>query len=196
MSGIAGVRGGRVYGQHGPRHAPRGSDPSETDQWRNVGSTGTPWSSGTTYDVGDIVDDAGGIFKYQAASGMVNGVANLAIEPGVTSGWWSFWNYYASIFQNGSNRITGGLIPNPTPMRYRLSIGRPNDIEEGAILNYTHHQIDIEGDITSILAGETVFTILPEYQSDSDIAYRSHDSAGFYVPCRLLSTGEFIWGTP
>ncbi len=35
--GVTGTRGQRVYGQHGIRHAPRGSDPAQTDVWIVVG---------------------------------------------------------------------------------------------------------------------------------------------------------------
>lgn len=32
----------RNYLQHGPRHSPRGSDATPTDQWHNIGDTGEP----------------------------------------------------------------------------------------------------------------------------------------------------------
>jgi hypothetical protein len=195
MSGIAGVRGQRIYGQHGERHAPRGSDPSRTDAWRNVLTAGTAWASGTTYAAGDIVDDAAHVFQYQAASGSVNAVANHGIQPGVTSGWWSYWNYYASIFQNGSNMAPTMDIPNPVPLRYRLSVGPPNIIDEGAIVLYTQHQVEIQGDVTGLAPLDIVFTLLPEYTHDYDVPYHTHDDSGIFVPCRLLSTGEFIWDT-
>ncbi len=195
MRGIA-----RPYLGHGSRHSPRGSDPARTDTWRDVGDPGTTWDSGTTYSRGDIVDDTGGIFQYQAScsSAFVSGTStpNLGFSPGVTAGWQQFWNPYASIFQNGTNRSPTTAIPNPTPMHYRLSIGPPNFYDDDGSLVYCEHQIDIQGDITSILPGDTVFVILPEYQNPVDVPFRSHDGAGFYVPCRLLSTGEFVWGTP
>ncbi len=201
MSGqISGLRGQRTYGQHGNRHGPRGSDPTQTDIWRIVVGHGTTWDSGTTYDAGDTVDDVAGIFRYQAAAGSVyiSGTItpNLGIEPGVTSGWQRFWNPYESIFQNGQNQMASAGVPDPVPMRYRLSVGSPNYYDDAGDLVYTQHQIDIQGDITDILPGETVFVILPEYQHDRDVPYRSHDTTGYYVPCRLLSTGEFVWGTP
>ncbi len=97
-------------------------------------------------------------------------------------------------------------------MRFRISVGPPNDCEYSAwlhtnpvsgtrpvatsIIAYTDHQIEIQGDITGVIPGDTVFVIPLEYQHDYDVPYPSHDDAGFYVPCRLLSTGEFIYGTP
>ncbi len=200
MSGgqISGLRGQRVYGQHGQRHAPRGSDPSLTDIWRDVVTPGTSWSSGTTYSEGDFVDDADGIFRYQAAASSAiinaNSMPNLGIEPGVTPGWQQFWNAYASIFQNGSN-VTPGDIPNPVPMRYRISVGPPNYYDDAGDLVYTHHQIEIQGDITGLTYEDTVFVILPEYQHDFDVPYSGHDEYGSYIACRLLSTGEFVYGT-
>ncbi len=196
---ISGLRGQRVYGQHGQRHAPRGSDPGLTDIWRNVLTGGTPWDSGTTYDAGDIVLDVDGIFQYQAAAGSVyvSGTItpNQGISPGHTSGWQRFWNQYASVFQNGSNASPSTGIPNPVPLRYRLSVGPPNYYDDNGDLVYTQHQIEIQGDVTGLSIGDTVFVILPEYQHDYDVPYQTHDQAGNFVACRLLSTGEFVWFT-
>ncbi len=193
MRGVA-----RSYLGHGTRHAPRGSDPSAADLWRNVVVPGTPWSSGTTYVAGDIVDDADGIFQYEAAAGhaFISGdsTPNHGIEPGVTAGWQLFWNAQASIFQNGSNATASGTVPNPVPQRYRLSVGPPNFYDEDGSLVYTNHQIEIQGDVTGLVIGDTVFVVLPEYQHDFDVPYHTHDVYGAYVPCRLLKTGEFIWG--
>ncbi len=190
MSGPSG--GGRIYGQHGTRHAPRGSDPGATDEWRNVLTPGTAWNSGTTYSAGDIVDDSDHIFKYQATGSTI--ATNLAIEPGVTDGWQQFWNEYASIFQNGANADPSDDTPDPVPVRYRISIGPPNYYDEEGDLVYTHHQNEIQADAKDLVIGDTVFTILPEYQHQYDVPYHTHDDFGAYVPCRLLKTGEFIWG--
>lgn len=186
MSGPSG--GGRVYGQHGSRHNPRGSDPSACDQFRNVLTPGTAWDSFTTYSAGDIVDDAGGIYKYQAAK------PNQGIEPGVTTGWQQFWNEYASIFQNGGN--ASGPSDNPVPLRYRISVGPPNYYDDSGDLVVTQHMVEIQGDVEGPATGDTVFTVLPEYLMDYDVPYHTHDSLGGYIPCRLLVSGEFIWNTP
>ncbi len=155
MSGPSG--GGRVTLQHGPRHSPRGSDPTPTDVWIYVG-----------------VD---------------------ARCP----------------FVNGANADPTTAIPNPVPMRFRISMGPPNDCEYDdwsgsdpvtgtrpvatAILEYTDHQIEIQGDVTDLVIGDTVFVIPLEFQHEFDVPYHTHDTYGAYVPCRLLATGEFIWGT-
>ncbi len=188
---------GRNYLQHGNRHAPRGSDPNPTDIWRNVEAPGSAWSSGTTYAAGDIVDDAAGIFQYQAMAGSVyvsgTPASNHGIEPGVTAGWRSFWNPYASIFQNGSNAAPTMDIPNPCPAHYRISIGPPNYYDADGALVITEHQVEIQGDLTGLLTGDIVFVLLDEYLMEFDVPYHTHDDSGIYVPCRLLSTGEFIW---
>ncbi len=148
--------GGRVTLQHGPRHSPRGSDPSPTDVWIYVG-----------------------------------------VDPRCP-------------FVNGANASPTTAVPNPVPMRFRLSVGPPNDCEYAgwsgsdpvtgtrpvatAIDAYTDHQIEIQGDVTGLVIGDTVFVIPLEYQHDYDVPYHTHDIYGAYVPCRLLSTGEFIWG--
>ncbi len=150
--------GGRVYGQHGPRHSPRGSDPSPTDVWIYLG-----------------------------------------VDPRVP-------------FVNGSNAPPTVDIPNPVPGRFRISVGPPNDCEYAAwsgsdpvtgtrpvataIVAYTDHQVEIQGDLTGLLTGDIVFNLPLEYQHDYDVPYQTHDDNGVFVPCRLLSTGEFIWNVP
>ena len=201
MSGqISGLRGQRVYGQHGGRHDPRGSDPGNTDEWRDVVTAGSAWSSGTTYSAGDIVDDPSHVLRYQAAAGSVyvsgSTVTNHGIEPGVTSGWQRFWNEYASIFQNGGNAAPSVDIPNPVPARYRLSVGPPNYYDDAGDLVVTKHQVEIQGDLAGVSIGQVVFVLLAEYRLDYDVPITNqHDDVGMYVPCRLLSTGEFIYGT-
>jgi hypothetical protein len=155
---ISGLRGQRTYGQHGNRHAPRGSDPSPTDVWIYVG-----------------------------------------VDPRCP-------------FVNGSNAPPSIDIPNPVPMRFRISVGPPNECEyagwEGtdpstgdrpvasSINYYTDHQIEIQGDVTGLSPGDIVFVLPLEYTHDYDVPYHTHDDSGVYVPCRLLSTGEFIYDVP
>ncbi len=150
--------GGRVYGQHGPRHSPRGSDPSPCD-----------------------------VFIY------------VGVDPRMP-------------FVNGGNAAPTTDVPNPVPARVRISMGPPNDCEYAAwsgsdpvtgtrpvataILAYTDHQIEIQGDLTGLVTGDIVFVIPLEYQLEYDVPYHTHDDTGLYVPCRLLSTGEFIWNVP
>lgn len=152
MSG-AGTRGQRVYGQHGIRHSPRGSDPAQTDVWILVGD-----------------------------------------DPRVP-------------FINGTNMAATADIPNPTPLKFRLSVGPPNDCDYDitqtnwfnhptAINYYTDHQIEIAGDVTGVNPGDIVFVLPMEYRFAEDRPCKGHDDAGNYVPCRLLSTGEFVWGVP
>ncbi len=147
--------GGRVYGQHGPRHSPRGSDPTPTDVWIYVG-----------------------------------------VDPRVP-------------FVSGSNAPPTVDIPNPVPGRFRISVGPPNDCEYAAwsgsdpvsgtrpvattIVAYTDHQVEIQGDLTGLLTGDIVFVLPLEFQHEYDVPYQTHDDNGVFVPCRLLSTGEFIW---
>jgi hypothetical protein len=151
--GVAGTRGQRVYGQHGNRHAPRGSDPTVCDVWIYVGvDTRVP-------------------------------------------------------FVNGANAAPTIDVPNPVPARFRISVGPPNECEysgwdsstdpvASAILAYTDHQVEIQGDITGLVTGDVVFVIPLEFQLEFDVPYHAHDDSGIYVPCRLLSSGEFIWNVP
>ncbi len=156
MSGPSG--GGRVTLQHGPRHSPRGSDPTPTDVWIYVG-----------------------------------------VDPRVP-------------FVNGANMSPTVDIPNPVPMRFRISVGPPNDCDYSSwsgsdpatgtrpvatsINSYTEHQVEIQGDVDALAPGDTVFVLPLEFQHEFDVPYHSHNNVGSYVPCRLLATGEFIYGTP
>jgi hypothetical protein len=142
--------------QHGTRHNPRGTDPVECDDFREVGN-----------------DDG------------------------------------ATAFINGFNMAPTAAIPNPSPMQYRISVGPPNVCDYDwpalgdpgrpvatAILQYTDHQIEIIGDVDGVAPGDIVFVLPMEYRKNTDLPIHAHDNAGNYIACRLLSTGEFIYGVP
>lgn len=114
-------------------------------------------------------------------------------------------------FINGANAAPSAASPEPQPLAFRISLGRPNDCEyagwtgdpatgarpvASAINEYRHHQLEIVGDVTDVNIGDTVFVLPLEFQFDKDKPCKGHDDAGNYVACRLLSTGEFIWGQP
>jgi hypothetical protein len=150
--------------QHGTRHKPRGSDPSECDVFIVVGE-----------------------------------------DPRVP-------------YVNGFPFAATADIPNPTPLQFRLSVGPPNVCSydgwepadptsppdpatsprpvASAVLQYTDHQIEIQGDVDGVSPGDIVFVIPVEYRKATDLPCHAHDSSGNYVACRLLSTGEFIYGVP
>jgi len=189
------VSGGRSYGGiHGPWHAPRGSDPSACDAWRPIVAAGAAWSSGTNYSPGDVVDDD--FLQYECILANGPGVSGVGtIRPGVDSLWMAYWWCQASVWVNGSNMTPTVAIPNPVPLRYRLSVGPPNVLEvDGSLLEYTEHQIEIQGDVTGLVSGDTVFILPLEYRHEYDVPYHTHDDLGNYVPCRMLSTGEFVYG--
>jgi hypothetical protein len=157
MSGGGPHGGGRVYGQHGGRHKPRGSDPTDCDVWIYVG-----------------------------------------VDPRVP-------------FVNGYNQAPTVAVPNPVPMRFRISIGSPNDCQyddwagsgptgdrpvASQINFHTDHQIEFQGDVGGLSIGDVVFILPMEYRHEYDIPVHTHDDFGGYVACRLLSTGEFIWMQP
>lgn len=100
-------------------------------------------------------------------------------------------------FVTGLNASPTGSIPNPVPMRFRIAIGPPNVLSEDGttVEQYTDKEITIQGDITGVSAGDTVFVLPLEYRMDYDVPYDGHDDAGSFIACRLLSTGEFVYGT-
>ena len=197
--GVAGTRGQRVYSQHGQRHSPRGSDPNQTDVWVLVETAHTAWSSSTTYSATNAVSHLNFNWVYIHSSSSSNK------EPGVDANWPTYWQQQGPCFVNGENASSSTPIPNPVPLRFRLSVGPPNECEydngtvstfptPASVLVYTQHQIEIQGDVTGLVIGDTVFVIPLEYQHDYDVPYHTHDIYGAYVPCRLLASGEFIWG--
>lgn len=124
-------------------------------------------------------------------------------------------------FVNGANAAPSAESPDPSPLQFRLSVGPPNECEwtwsdsgetpgptwnghpaDGArpvatsIVEYVEHQIEIVGDVTDVNIGDIVFVLPMEYRFSTDKPCKGHDDAGNYVACRLLSTGEFIWGQP
>jgi hypothetical protein len=115
-------------------------------------------------------------------------------------------------FINGSNATPTAESPTPSPLQFGFVAGLPNDCEyagwagtdpatgarpvASAINAYNLHLIEIVGDVTGVSFGDTVFVLPMEYRYPNDRPCKGHDDAGNYVPCRLLSTGEFIWGVP
>lgn len=106
---------------------------------------------------------------------------------------------------NGANAAPSATSPNPVPLRFRLAVGPPNvltyDMTQTppavtGIDHYTEHQVEIQGDVTGVSAGQTVFILPIEYRHSYDVPVHAHDDNGNYVPCRLLSSGEFIYDVP
>lgn len=119
------------------------------------------------------------------------------------------WHYIGGTgeppFVTGSNMAPTVDSPNPVPSRFRLSMGPPNEVTYDyttspatalTIVTYTYHQIEIQMDVTGVTTGDIVFVLPLEYQHDYDVPFHTHDDAGLYVPCRLLATGEFVYGIP
>lgn len=158
------VGGIRVYGQHGERHQPWGSDPSLPGVWIVVGE-----------------------------------------DPRVP-------------YITGFPSAPSDTSPNPTALQFRISLGQPNDCHYAGwgasvshpsnvvtaggdpvatdIVEYRDHQLEIEGDVDGVVPGDVVFIIPMEFRFVTDLPYKGHDNDGNYVPCRLLSTGEFVYGVP
>lgn len=176
---------------HGHVHHPFASDPSLSAPWRYVIDSATAWNSGTAYDPGDTAGD--GIYQYLCL------VANTDISPGVDAHWANYWIIDVPIFQNGwTNASSSGSIPNPVPMGYTMTVGRPNQLDRdtGAIVEYGDHRIEIAGDITGGSTGTTVFTIPPAYRLPYDRPIPGQDDTQAYVASRLFSSGDFVRGTP
>lgn len=99
----------------------------------------------------------------------------------------------------GEPPMTAGANAGGTsvPMRFRIAVGRPNVLDDsGAIAYYCDKQLDFQGDMTGLLAGDTVFTLPPEFRLDYDLPINGHDDAGNHVPCRLYTNGDYVYGVP
>jgi len=118
-------------------------------------------------------------------------------DPTQTGPWINVGDPGAPAFVNGSNMAATAAIPSPVPLRFRLAVGPPNVLSpsDGTVSQYTQHQIEIQGDVSSLSPGDIVFILPAAYRHDHDVPVAGHDDAGNYVACRLLSTGEFIYGT-
>jgi hypothetical protein len=94
--------------------------------------------------------------------------------------------------------ITGANLGGTNvPLRLRLAVGPPNVLDQdGSILAYTKHQLEIQGDVTAVSPGDTVFNLRPEYRFEYDLPVAMHDDAGNYVACRLYTDGDFVYGVP
>ncbi len=184
------------YLQHGARrHGPRGSDPVFTDIWHDVETADTAWSGATSYVAGNSAAHVH--FNWECI------LAHTNKEPGVATTWAKYWVLSEPYFVNGGNASPTGDVPNPVPLRFRLSVGGPNILTYDytaypptptAVDTYSQHQVEIQGDLEGVVSGDTVFVLPLEYQMEYDVPYHSHNILGLYVACRLLSTGEFIYG--
>lgn len=182
---------------HGMRvHGPHQSDPTATGPLiLVVAAGGAAWSSGTNYSGGDTVQDS--LYQYMALQ--ATGPSGTVSQPGVTSGWPSYWIIQAPVFQNSWTNMTATMgIPNPVPAGYRLVNGPPNVLSrtDGSIDHYLDHALDIFGDVTGGATGTTVFTVPPAFRLAYDKPVPGHDNTMAYVASRLYSaTGNFVRGT-
>lgn len=102
------------------------------------------------------------------------------------------------VFVNGVNMAPTTDIPNPHPLAISLVVGPPNIMEHDgvSIRTYTKHKLEIIGDVDDVSPGDVITIIRPSFRQPYDAPLHAHDSVGNYIACRLLSTGELIYGTP
>jgi hypothetical protein len=113
-------------------------------------------------------------------------------DPTYTGRWHNVGDAGEPTLTAGSN-IGGSSVP----MRFRIATGRPNVLDDsGAIAYYCDKQLDFEGDMTGLLAGDTVFTLPPEFRLDYDVPVNGHDDLGNHVACRLYTDGRYVYGVP
>lgn len=117
-------------------------------------------------------------------------------DPGRPGPWIFVGDVDGPPFQTGGNAPASAAIPNPVPLCFRIVLGAPNIVRGGVVTDYIWHQIEIQGDVTGVAPGDVVFTLPAEYRREFDVPVHSHDDSGVYVPCRLMATGEFIYGVP
>ena len=173
---------------HGWDHRPGGLDPTLPGYWHYVASSGSAWSSSTTYNPGDVVSHD--VFLYTCM------VSNTNREPNVNPIWAHFWMIDVPLFQNSWSNISAGTIPTPVPMRYRLVVGAPNtlDIDSGTIVDYNDHEMELQGDIQGGATGTVVFYLPPAYRKNYDVPIHAHDDSGFYIAGRVYTDGSVVMG--
>lgn len=170
---------------HGWDHRPGGLDPTLPGYWHYVASSGSAWSSSTTYNPGDVVSHD--VFLYTCM------VSNTNREPNVSPIWAHYWMIDVPLFQNSWVNVGGSSVP----MRFRITVGPPNtiSIDNGAIITYSDHEVELEGDIKGGSDGTTVFWLPPAYRKQYDIPVHAHDDSGLYIAGRLYSAGNLVIGT-
>lgn len=93
------------------------------------------------------------------------------------------WKYVGDAtfcdFINGANMAPTADVPDPTPLRLRLTLGAG---------------LEIQGDVTGVVSGDIVCTFPAGYRPDHDVPVDGHDDAGNYVACRLYANGNFVYG--
>lgn len=82
-------------------------------------------------------------------------------------------------FQNGANAAATANIPDPVPLRIRLKVGGG---------------LELQGDLEGLSPGDIICTFPDPYRPDHDLPVHGRDDAGVYVPCRLYTSGDFVYG--
>lgn len=169
---------------HGIEHRPSSFDPAQTDPWTYVSDGDTAWDSGTTYNPGDTAEN--GVFVYLCM------LRNTNLEPGVASGWAQNWRIAAPVFQNGWSNSGGSYVS----MRYRLAVGPPHvtDGNDGSLIDYSDHQVELQGSVTGGTPGTTVFTLPTAYAPDSDLHLSAADDTGAFTCVTVQTGGDVING--
>ena len=168
---------------HGIEHRPSSYDPSCTDPWTYVSNgIGIPaWNSSTTYSAGssgipatagDTVKD--GVFVYMCVQ------KNKNVEPGVHANWAQYWRIHVPLFQNGWDNQGG----TKELFSYRLSVGPPNvcDRNDNSIIDYSDHQVEIQGSVSGGLLGTVIFQLPPSHTPIRDKHKSVIDDVGGSVP--------------
>lgn len=177
---------------HGIEHRPGSYDPSCTDPWTYVlPSTTLPIYAGGTYHAGSSPSSQGdlvvnGVYQYECIQ------TNTGVAPG-SGNWGQYWRITAPIFQNGWANQGGSL----EHMSYRLNVGAQHVLDRNnpfTILDYTDHQVELQGSVGGGLISTVVFWLPPGYWPLRDKRLPASDDVGGFVPFTVKANGAVYKG--
>jgi hypothetical protein len=84
-------------------------------------------------------------------------------------------------FINGRNADPSALIPNPSPLKIRFKVGGG---------------MELKGDVTDLAPGDIICNFPEPYRPETDTAVDGHDDDLNYVPSRVFTNGDYIYGVP
>lgn len=165
---------------HGFDHRPGGSDPSRTGVWLEAAAA-SAWDSGSTYAANHVVSH--GEFKWRSIA------TSTAIEPGVTTGWQSYWIYDASTFLNGYDNVDD---PDVDTFAYRLCVGPPSNYVQGDTIDESGTSPEFKGAAVGGPIGAAIIRLIPGYRPPKKRHRAANDEFGGHI-CLTVDADGYVY---
>lgn len=165
---------------HGREHRPGGEDPTRCGPWSEFGDA-SAWSSGSTYAAGQRV--AHGEFIWMAIA------TSIAIEPGVTTGWQSSWQYDGSAFLNGYDNVSD---PDADTFAVRLVVGPPSDYANGDTIDDSQTTLEFKGAAVGGPIGAAIGRLIPGLRPPKKRYRAANDEFGGHI-CLTVDADGYVY---